>query len=240
MIDWNKYFDHIFVLSRCSNFDRRVKLLAEFARIGLSNYTIIYQPDSELLDYDNTTLTKERYRCKYAHYHCCKMSYELGYDNICILEDDMIFLKDINEIENQLEIFLRKKNESDIYMFDYIIVKPFDCLTYYLADFYWLNRKGMQFMIYISEHYKNIMNDAIFLDNYKNVNSFIFYYYNNEREIINLPEEEHILPLIINISPIRICVQSQIMNKENTYKYNYDLFKNEINNVDKNLYNISN
>ena len=59
MINWSKYFDHIFILSRCSNFELRENLNQELKRIGLYDYiTYLYQPDSELLNYQSSSLSK--------------------------------------------------------------------------------------------------------------------------------------------------------------------------------------
>ena len=235
MINWNKYFDHIFILSRCSNFERRENLNKELKRIGLYDYvTYLYQPDSELLNYNSSKLSKKAFRCKYAHYSCIKMSYELGYDNICILEDDMIFLKSIDEIEKQLEIFLENKINSNIYLFDYIQNNTYKHNDqYFLADFYWLDKHGMKYLIYLLETCPNIMNDSIFLPY---LNNFVEYstYMILSKEIIdyiNIKKENNILPININISPKRICVQSQILNENNQYL----VYKNEI---DISLYNI--
>lgn len=231
-INWDKYFDHIFVLSRCSNFERRENLNQELKRIGLYDYvTYLYQPDSELLDYKSSNLQKSQYRCKYAHYSCIKMAYELGYDHICILEDDMIFLKDISEIEKQLDLFLENRTNSDIYLFDYIINdNPSITLikTYYLADFYYINRHGMEFLIYLIENYPNIMNDSLLTPSLFENNLFQFYLYisrNTNPVYIDLTKP-NLLPININISETRICIQKDSIQ--------YDIFKNQI---DKTLYN---
>ena len=232
IINWKKYFDHIFILSRCSNFERRENLNRELKRIGLYDYvTYLYQPDSELLDYQDSSLSKPNYRCKYAHYSCIKMAYELGYNNVCILEDDMIFLKDISEIENQLNIFLKNKNNSDIYLFDYIknddtekTVSP----IYYLADFYWINRHGMEYMIYMLETYPKLMNDSLFIANLSNPDYQYFCLFpgNSERILIDLTKT-NLLPINIKTSENRICIQSNNIN--------YEIFNNKI---DKSLYNL--
>ena len=170
MINWDKYFDHIFVLSACKNFERRKVLEKEFDRIGLTNFIYMYQPESKLLDYSRANKLSDTYvgvdgynrvRCKYVHYNCIKTAYELGYDHICILEDDNIFLKDIDVIQHELDVFLKKRENINIYLFDY--VNFFN--TYFFANFYYLNRFGMEYMIYMLETYKNNMNDHFFFSN---------------------------------------------------------------------------
>ena len=238
MINWNNYFDHIFVLSRCSNFERRENLNRELKRIGLYDYvTYLYQPDSKLLDYKSSKLSETVFRCKNAHYNCIKMSYELGYENILILEDDIHFLKDLEEIKNQLEIFRNLKNNVDIYLFGYIPYKVIinNKITngYYSADCYYLNRHGMEFLIYLYENYPDLPSDCLFFEEFKNFNYFNCYFVHEEYSIgfdLNIGESTKLLPININISPLRLVIESIITSLENPY-YNCK-------DININLYNL--
>ena len=158
MIDWNKYFDHIYVLSRCSNFAQRDIIKQEFDRVNLVDWEFWYNSDNELINYDHFTnhiLTSQK-RCTFGHYSILKTCYELGYDNVLIFEDDTRFLRDINEIQHQLDIFQQCKNDIDIYCFDYNI----DNGVIFMATCWYYNKKGMEYMIYMCE------NNVLQIDNY--------------------------------------------------------------------------
>ena len=102
MIKWDKYFSNIYVVSRCSNFDKRESIEREFKRIGLNNYNWFYNCDDELIDYErliNYHRSKAAVRCTHAHYRLIKTLYELNYDNVLIIEDDIHFLQDISKIK---------------------------------------------------------------------------------------------------------------------------------------------
>ena len=220
MINWKKYFDHIFILSRCSNFDRRGKLNQELKRIGLYDYvTYLYQPDSELLTYDgykNPYMTKAKVRCNYAHYSCIKMAYELNYDNILICEDDIVFYKDINKIKELLEEFYNNRDNYNIYLFDYISKEDQKILMdenegngVLCAGCYYLDIKGMKYLIYCLENFKELFNDSFFytvIDKYYGLT--ITYYLDGFSEIINIPMEENLLPITI-----RHCNEHMVQQK---------------------------
>lgn len=52
------------------------------------------------------------------HYQMLKVSYDLGYNKILIIEDDIKFLKDLEELYN---ILINEPEESDITLFDKMI-----------------------------------------------------------------------------------------------------------------------
>lgn len=235
MIEWNKYFDHIFILSRCSNFERRERLNKELKRIGLYDYvTYLYQPDSKLLNYNSSLLPETTFRCKNAHYTCIKMAYELNYDNICIMEDDIVFLKSLDTIHEQLEIFQSQKNSCSIYLFNYAshdeLFNSGENRVLYLADCYWLNRHGMKYMIYILENFPNLTNDSLF---YTDLNKRVDFSCNvivsdSIIQFVNIPEDTNILPISIKKSPIKLTIQ-YLSNNDDIYNY----FKT----IDLDLYN---
>ena len=175
MINWNKYFDHIYILSGCSNFERRKQLEDEFKRVGLSNYNWWYNCHNELMDKNKfcSLIDDTVKNIAFGHYSIIKTCYDLGYENVLVMEDDIRFLKDINEIENQLNIFLENKDKCDCYYFDYFIlgklIYNFDCV--------YLNRRAMEYLIYCTENFGFNM-DMNMPEYYLEENSFICSWWN--------------------------------------------------------------
>lgn len=182
-IDWNKYFDHIYIISRCKNFDRRQKLDEQLSKICLTNYKYWYVPDYEFtnskLFLSNDYLTDSNKRCTMGHYSLWKITYELNYDNILIIEDDAAFLKDLSKIIEVLDEFEKNKSNSDIYMFDYAHYDDVEqIISYLLTTIYYVNRTGLEYLISMHETY-NIAADNYFIDFYKMKDyddDFIIYY----------------------------------------------------------------
>lgn len=227
IIDWNKYFDHIFILSRCSNFNSRETLNQELKRIGLYDYvTYLYQPDSKLLYYESSQLSETTYRATYAHYSCIKMAYELNYDHILILEDDITFIKDLNTLYDELENFYNKRENVDIYLFEYIIQKD-NMMSisneYNILDdgCTYMNRHGMEYLIYCLEHFKDLQSDMFYISLLNEYYSVEYnYLLNGKFYYINIPEEAGILPINIQCCPKHIVIQrhhKKIFYDENLY-----------------------
>ena len=165
-IDWNKYFDHIYVISWCQNFDRRKHIDEQFKKLGITNYQYWYMASYDL---ENSKIFKpgveilniHRKRSSLSHYTLWKTCYELEYDNILIIEDDAEFIDDLTKIQEMLELYIN--TDSDIYMFDYIYNTSNEYLTDYLfATCYAVHRYGLQYLIKQHEKY-NIQCDHYFL-----------------------------------------------------------------------------
>lgn len=212
MINWDKYFNNIYVVSRCSNFQQREKLEREFKRIGLKNYNWFYNCDDELINYERFIdyhRSKAAVRCTIGHYRLIKTLYELNYDNVLIIEDDVHFLKDINKIKKQLELFNKQKNLCNCYFFSYVIYQK---ISIFLADFYYMDRKTMKYLIYCYEHFP-CPNDNYLFTNYlypNNNGSVTMKFKGTSSDTFveaKIPQEANLLPLQIILAPQRICVQ---------------------------------
>jgi len=209
IIDWNKYFSHIFVISGCSNFERRNWMNQELSRINLSNFKYWYNfNDNQLLDYSkNTYLIEKHQRVRYAHYSLIKTCYQLGYDNILIMEDDICFLNDLGKIKEQLEIFNKLKNDVDIYLFDYY---NHNNLEYYYADCYYLNRKGMKYLIYMLENFPLNIDQYFYtaLLNGQFCDKVFGFFDLDENSSIEIKIDDlSILPILLQVSPEHLCIQ---------------------------------
>ena len=131
MIDWKKYVDKIYIINCAVQDKERTKnLYNELHRIGVTddliyNYynisnSLVKIPLRSDLKYD-----KHFYDVTLGHYYCLKQAQEFGYEKILILENDVVFLKDVNLIEQILELV----NEN-IYKFDVIL----NSLTYFATE----------------------------------------------------------------------------------------------------------
>ena len=114
----------------------------------------------------------------------------------------------INEIENQLNIFLENKNIIDGYFFDYL---HFKTGLIELSSGFYINRKLMEYLIYCMEHYHlaidNYIPEHLLYPNDCN-NIFYDYLYKFDgyvTEHIDIPSE--ILPIQIMLSPKLLCIQ---------------------------------
>ena len=216
MIDWNKYFDHIYIHSCTTNFDCRKNLNKELKRIGCKKYEYYYSPkEYTILNYDHFSkgMKNPHKDVTFGEYLLIKIAYELGYENILLMEDDIHFLKDIYEIENQLNIFLENKDKCNFYFFDYVI---YDAFIYNFSCIY-LDRKAMKYIIYCVEHFPLIIDNYIVTD-YLYPNNYMFaeieYTLNYETHKINIYNNDNIniFPINVILAPKRLCIQEDIQN----------------------------
>lgn len=239
MIKWNKYADEYYVISYVKNFEKRKKLEKQFKKIGLNKFKYYFSVNSNLLKTlpvfkDITSkhfwiLEKHLY-CTLTHYFAIKEAYDLGYESIIIIEDDVNFLKDKKEIENQLDKYYLS---GDIVLFDYI---KKDDIQYVLSDFYRLNRNGMKYLI------ENIEDHLYIIDNYfsEKIDYMYFFTLNTQTFIEKLD--------YINVSSVypkirscdkRICIQSEYDEKNkkyNIYSAYYNVYSVEEININENEY----
>ena len=106
-IDINQYFDKIFYINLLKDSDRNDTLLKNFKLLGITNYERIegigfdHIPDRRL--WRNFIKTNEKYvlnqlGCRASHLMAIKLSMLRGYNRVLILEDDVKFLANPNEL----------------------------------------------------------------------------------------------------------------------------------------------
>lgn len=168
MINWKEKFDRIVCIHYMPHKNRLAKCRGELDRVGILRSGVF----SWKLTYDSPIYDKlyKTYNAApsvgcmkigLAHYEVIKESYELGMKRILILENDDIFLKDLDEIER----IINNLPEYDIILLDKIPAKganyeealEHDRINddfinigkklYVLANCYCLNRKGMEHVI---------------------------------------------------------------------------------------------
>ena len=116
MIKWEKKFDAIYCISLADNISRRDDLKKELSRVGILNLNIFHWKitvKNELYKYiwNNPSLKANKWwfhltgtlNCTLEHYAVYKECLALGYKRVLILEDDIVFLKDIKEIEKAID-----------------------------------------------------------------------------------------------------------------------------------------
>ena len=116
MIKWEKKFDAIYCISLADNISRRDDLKKELKRVGILDSRVFHWKitvKNELYKYiwNNPSLKANKWwfhltgtlNCTLEHYAVYKECLALGYKRVLILEDDVVFLKDIKEIQKAID-----------------------------------------------------------------------------------------------------------------------------------------
>ena len=116
MIKWDEKFDAIYCISLADNISRRDDLKKELKRVGILDSKVFHWKitvKNELYKYiwNNPSLKANKWwfhltgtlNCTLEHYAVYKECLALGYKRVLILEDDVVFLKDIKEIEKAID-----------------------------------------------------------------------------------------------------------------------------------------
>ena len=93
-----------------SRTDRRSVLLKEFSRVGFSNDKIIRFPASSYNGCPNSG-------CLLSHANVLEMAYDMDCQNVLVLEDDFIFIDDVEKIHADIKSFFELKINWDVLMF---------------------------------------------------------------------------------------------------------------------------
>ena len=105
----DNYFDKIFYINLKEDVSRNQHMITQFSKYGINNYeridAIKYGSLPDILFYRNFIRHEIKYiigslSCRASHKKCIQLAYERGYDKILILEDDVLFLQDPNELLN--------------------------------------------------------------------------------------------------------------------------------------------
>lgn len=113
-INWKNYVDQIYSVT-CTNNKKQIDILKqELSKIDIldsgiyTNFININTPFYKLI-YDNINKLdlynpyNNQVKLTYAVYYLLRLSYEMGYERIIIMEDDPAFLKDKQKIVNLLD-----------------------------------------------------------------------------------------------------------------------------------------
>lgn len=180
----NKYFDRVFHINLDRRVDRNDNIINELNKYGIISNRIsaIDGSVAEIPDYWNNS--KGSYGCLISHLNIIRHAKDMKYDNILILEDDVVFNEDINlifesyfnEVPNDWDIlyFSGNHNEHCGYTVDKISEKVIKCKMTYSTHSYCINSKFYDTLISTLEN-SNKPIDVTYSDMQKNYNFYSFY-----------------------------------------------------------------
>lgn len=154
MINWNKYFDHIFCITYLEN-NRYKKICEELDRVGILKsgiFEFYYDCDYKYKDIMHDALPADwvdRDQSKILtiyHYKLWKIIGKLNFNRVLILEDDVAFLKDLTK----LQYYLDTANFGDITLFDYTCasISNDSIESFFSTACYSLNKIGANVLAY--------------------------------------------------------------------------------------------
>ena len=225
-MNYKDYFDKIYIISYIKNYDKREKLKKELNRVGIEEYEFIYSYDTTIINNPNN-IDYKKLSVSFTHYDIIKKSYELNYNHILILEDDVIFLKDVNEIHILIEYNEKLNYDINYYDYQYRLMEDKNIKQIFLTSCYSLNRQGMLFYINNFEHTPFLIDGymSVYVHDYHTIPDVALFYLDGlgRVDIIETNNTK------INLSSKRICIQND----------KFDIYNDEHGNIcDFNEYNL--
>ena len=104
-----EHIDKIIYINMDARRDRRAELEAEFARLGIPEDKIMRFPASSYSGCPNTG-------CLVSHANVIHLAYEMGYQNVLVLEDDFRFIEDAAKVNADIRAFFEMKLDWDVLM----------------------------------------------------------------------------------------------------------------------------
>lgn len=103
----NSYFDKIFYINLARDTERNKNMVAQFARFGITNYERVAATEltelPDVVEYRNFNKRDQKYligqlSCRATHINCMRVARQRGYQKVLILEDDVVFTEDPNQL----------------------------------------------------------------------------------------------------------------------------------------------
>ena len=104
-----EHIDKIIYINMDARTDRRAELEAEFVRLGIPEDKIMRFPASSYNGCPNTG-------CLVSHANVINLAYEMGYQNVLVLEDDFRFIEDAAKVNADIGAFFDMKLDWDVLM----------------------------------------------------------------------------------------------------------------------------
>ena len=104
-----EHIDKIIYINMDARTDRRAELETEFARLGIPEDKIMRFPASSYNGCPNTG-------CLVSHANVIHLAYEMGYQNVLVLEDDFRFIEDAAKVNADIGAFFDMKLDWDVLM----------------------------------------------------------------------------------------------------------------------------
>jgi glycosyl transferase family 25 len=102
--------DKIIYINMDARTDRKSSILHEFDRVGFPKDKIVRFPASSYHGCPNSG-------CLLSHANVLEMAYNMDLQNVLILEDDFIFIDDVEKIHKDIKAFFELKLNWDVLMF---------------------------------------------------------------------------------------------------------------------------
>lgn len=189
-------FEHIFCLNLSHRKDRRQKMISQLEKLEL-----LHSPNFEwhistshihsgIMAKAINNSGQGRFsfpnelNCAREHYSIVKHSFDFGYKNVLIIEDDVLILKDLNHISDSLKNI---PEDWDILQFGAFSCLP-ETLEAEALNEYWmravkawncsmyaLNRKGMEFYLKCQEAFFTVADHPLYIAhmNQNIINSYL-------------------------------------------------------------------
>jgi glycosyl transferase family 25 len=101
-MSFNKYFNNIYCINLDKRTDRWEKFLAEIKQINLENVNRFSAIDGNNI-INGTNLLNGELGVLLSHYELIKLAKEKNFDNILILEDDVVFTHTASKLDEYME-----------------------------------------------------------------------------------------------------------------------------------------
>jgi GR25 family glycosyltransferase involved in LPS biosynthesis len=101
--------DKIIYINMNARTDRKSALLQEFVRVGFSNDKIMRFPAASYNGCPNSG-------CLLSHANVLEMAYDMDLQNVLVLEDDFVFINDIQKIHADIKAFFELNIPWDVVM----------------------------------------------------------------------------------------------------------------------------
>lgn len=191
--------DAIYVLTLSNRQDRTQGIINQLRNIGMDNmnevnfiYATPFPYNNLIANAFNTTkkgkFTKpNEYDCSRNHYSIVRQAYDRGYDKVLVIEDDVrflndvdLFIKTIDDMPKQADVFQFGGFSADINLNKYITdnVDGINWVEHndvglWTTSMYALSRKGMQFYLACMDKYFWVADGPLYIAprNNKLVNS---------------------------------------------------------------------
>ena len=103
------HIDKIIYINMDARADRRSALLQEFQRVGISETQIVRFPASSYNGCPNSG-------CLLSHANALEKAYDMDLQNVLILEDDFVFIDDVQKIHRDIRAFFQLEISWDVVM----------------------------------------------------------------------------------------------------------------------------
>ena len=225
----NTIFDKIYVVSLITNKIRQEFIKYQFNELNIK-YEFIYGSDfynikndgnNNLIKYPNVWNEKyfknmpnanisKDFGCTLTHYNAVLQAYELGYENVLIIEDDICFIKDKKLIYTYLNNI---PEDADFITWDF----RFECLDYakeHIINVKNINRNNLWYKI---DNNYDIIGGLMFgLMNRETMEVYL----NNQHESLNM--SDHVNGIFNNATVNRYIATQCICTDHFNIKSNFD------------------